>query len=490
LPAQAQNQYLPTREVLIFPNNVAFIAKEGNLAFRNRRAVLADRPNALNGTFWLKPGGNFKITKTEFGQDTLWRLVEARTFFDVLRANAGAQAMVTYQIGTEIEDVRGTILPFIAGSNLARIRTTTGATKFISEDQVRQVSVEGGAAETHFQQPYLGDATIIEIDKPLALAPVRLFYYTQGFTWFPSYVVRIVTDSTIQFSLKAVLENQAEPLTNAHVKFVMGQSNIRTGQPMTEQTARLLEFLQAPAEGVVQARQPNADSTRRDSVTAPTPAPPGNEDLMVYDVGNISLGMGSRAEVPVFERTLAAQRLYVAHVPICVDSTTGEPLPRDGMIYTARVGLRLANDQLQPLLPGDVLLLDRNERPLGQHSLPPLRPGQSTELTYAPAPEVRVLLTNRVQERRPCAARNGRQCLDQITVRGSIRVENLSGEFRTIEVSHIVPGNITRASTGTVSPAPGSLQGNSLKRITWAAPVQSQGVQIYPYEFVYTVPVP
>jgi hypothetical protein len=75
-------------------------------------------------------------------------------------------------------------------------------------------------------------------------------------------------------------------------------------------------------------------------------------------------------------------------------------------------------------------------------------------------------------------------------VRGSIRVENLSGEFRTIEVSHIVPGNITRASTGTVSPAPGSLQGNSLKRITWAAPVQSQGVQIYPYEFVYTVPVP
>lgn len=489
--ATAQNQELQTREVFIFPGDIAFVYKAGDLQFRDRRVVLAEIPNAIQGTYWLKPGGNFEITKTEFAMDTVYHQREAVTFFDVLKANVGAQSLVTYQIGEDIEDVSGEILPFVAGSDLARIKRPNGSTTFIHREQLRQVAIQG-KSKTLYWEATLGQATIIEISKPLSRAEVQMFYYTRGIRWEPIYSTKIVSDTSMILSMKCFLENNAESFRDAQVKFVIGEPNLNYagGDPNLDQTTReLVQYLQSPvdSEELVSTGGAPANETDEAEPTTGSTQRAGEQGLYVFEVGRLTLQSPGQAEVPVFEQPMEARVMHTARLPLHLDEATGEPLQVEDLLFTSQLALRFRNTTGSPLLPGSLLLMDVQDRPLGQDKMPALRPGEETFVYYSEAPEVQVFVTERLQSREEKFKKINGEHHDRLRVRGSVRVQNNSKEFHRVRVSQEVLGELRRTSNGEVTVV-GERFGSPLKTLTWEIPVGADMSQTYTYEYEYFLP--
>jgi len=470
--AHAQPVQLNTQEIFLLPNDLAFIAKSGNVPFRNRRAVIPRDAEPVTGTYWLKPGGNFRITQTAFAMDTVYRQRESRDFFSVLKANVGKTATVAYAIGDKLEDVTGEILPFRPGDELIRIKQPYGNTTFLHKDQLRQVAVQGDA-NTHYYEAELGEATLLEINRDLATAPIQVSYYVRGLKWRPQYRIQVVNDSLAELTVVANVRNDAEDFANTDLKFLLGDGSLNDADLAI--TARSLM-----GGGLAVGENTPAAAANPQNVTTP--------DLPILTAENVTLKKNARAEIPVLRKKVKAPQGYMARLPLFVDSL-GRPRQPDGLLSNGNRSLLLTNSTGVPLPAGPLLMLDANERPMGQQALAAM-PIDGVELVpMQTAPEIQLLSSERLQSREERAVRREDGTpMDRYTVRGSVRVDNQLGTPVVVQVTQEVLGTLNRTSVGEVRETGRSLRGNPIRTLTWQIPVKGQSQQVYTYEYTYLIP--
>jgi hypothetical protein len=213
------------------------------------------------------------------------------------------------------------------------------------------------------------------------------------------------------------------------------------------------------------------------------------QDNHVFDADTLSIQKGASALVPVLEQQLSAESGYQAELPLHIDTLTGEPLAVTD--YQGRVLNTIAfkNETGGPLLAGSVFILDKDNHPMGQNSLPALEAGETAEIPFTPAPEVQLTVSQTVQERERKVRlddRDGR--FDRFLVQGKLSVRNNGDKLRRINVSQPILGQPKITSRARVSDMPSAISGIPQRKLSWNVPVESGGEQTYTFSYEYFVP--
>ena len=210
---QSQTSKLKTESVTLYPGGVAYVQKRGRVTFERGRALLDENPPAIGNSLTVDVLGSAELKRKAILQDTVYRPRRAKTFFEILKANPGKEAIVTYYIGDEVEDVIGNIRPYTPGSDLIELRQPDKSVVFVHKDQLKQVNVKGGNVSQTYYKAVQDTALLLELATPFVSSTVVMGYYTRGIRWVPNYQLRALNDSTVRMTMKAIVHNSGETLT-------------------------------------------------------------------------------------------------------------------------------------------------------------------------------------------------------------------------------------------------------------------------------------
>ncbi|MBX3103048.1 MAG: hypothetical protein KF690_11105 [Bacteroidetes bacterium] len=501
LPARSFGQAQPmgTARMFLFQSGLALTLKEGNLKLDNGRLLIEDIPEALFNCFWLNPAGNYNILKTVYGADTVLRDAEARNFFDILKANVGKEARITYKVDKEVEDVEGTVMPFGINSDLARIQRATGGTIFIQRDQVLMVSINDPMARTLYQEMVIGNSTAVEIDKNMPFASLQALFFQKGFAWEPSYSLLVRGDRSAALSLKAIIHSKGHDITHSNIKLVIGSPVFRSDKGIDGSMRELINALPTysfpkpiGANNLVQVITGEEQNTEGvPGRTLLSPALLGYDgrthmgEMYILDAGSMSLKKNSKAYLPVFDNEVTLQQSYACSVPnyVADPQLPAQKVPLQTL--DAYLNLSMRNPMGFPLLPGAIFVTDEKAASLGQDEMP-----------YTPADSVFTIRLQKVNNLVVTTEEDvyteelrvrleDKSIVDRITVRGTILVKNTDKKPIIIQVSKDLTGIVNRKSGATLTQLPGKAGLNPLVRMEWSLPVPGQAEQRIPYEYAY-----
>jgi hypothetical protein len=480
-PIKAQPPRLAPVKLVVFENNLTFVQREGKVRFQNRKIALEDVPQALYGTFWLSPLGDFTISRITFGPDTVQVEQEAKNFFDVLKANVGAKATVSYRVGNEIETAVGEVLPFATYTELVSILQVNQSTVFIRKDQIQQVEITG-KGKLRFYDKMVDNATTVELDKdirePVAL---QMVYFEKGITWRPSYYVKLRDDTSAFFTVNCLVDNRAENFTNAELFLIRGKPNLKFEGQLDAGTKSAFERLPNNS-----GRAPVNPETPTTTVSSPELEPPVTgagdpEGFLVYSAGRVSLSKNSRAYIPVFRQRVSSSRSNFCQIPMLTDPNKAEAPPTyAGEVYES---VRFNNVTGGPLLSGSVFVVNDVNSPLGQDEMPFTPENSEVIVRTARMNQVQVTVNETVQERRDNAKKVDNVSYSRTQMRGTIVIKNLQATQVSVTLSKQLMGDVGKQGNAEVVRSGEKDAVNQNVRVTWRAVIAPNGTATIPYEY-------
>lgn len=203
---KAQDVINPSR--LVIHTDGARITQKGILRFKEKKARFNPMVMPLPGSVEVARSQEYQLQYLKFVEVLDTQLTPVTGWVDILEANEGKSASITYQIGAEFDELTGVILAVDRASSLVLLRKSEQDI-YIPFDQVRQVSVP--APNGSFLLPRVRPHTMIEIgiDKELPFAPVEFTGTLNGISWVPSCKIRLIDGKTARFQMSAVLSNSS-----------------------------------------------------------------------------------------------------------------------------------------------------------------------------------------------------------------------------------------------------------------------------------------
>lgn len=496
--AWPQAQPMKTASMFIFQSGLALTLKEGNLHFDKNRVLIEDLPGALFHCFWLNPVGDYHILKTVYGADTILSDAEARTFYEVLKANVGKEARVTYKIGNEIEDVEGEILTFGIGSDLARIRRATGGTIFIHKDQVMMVSINDNMPRSLYKEMQIGNSTAVEIDKSSPNATLQALYFQKGYNWEPAYSLNVTGDRTAQLSMKAVITSQGDDVDPCNIKLVLGSPHFRSDKGIDASLRELVSSLPAFAfpkpisthnlVQVVTGTETDINGNQARATLNPDllghygQTQPG--EVYIMDAGYVSLKRNSKAYLPVFTKDVAIQQDYRCTIPNFVDTLDTDKLGTPAYPIDVYHSLSMPNTMDLPLLEGGIYVAEASGTVMGQTTVPYTTKGDTVMLRLARLQRIQAVTYEEVFSIEPKFRLEDKTIADRIIVRGFIELKNTDKRPIILNIDKEVTGILTRKG-GALSKVTGQYNGrNPIQRMAWSIPLAGNTDQRIIYEYV------
>lgn len=229
-PSLIQAQTLRPKSVTIYKAGIAHVIKIGQLRFSNQTAILQGDIRPLVGTYWLN---GEKGISMQFGVDTVKVKREVSDFFGLLSANKGMHVRIKYlhnRIADSIRQLSGEIIEYYPGTRMLKIRPRNGEAEFVSlaNVEILSLSLEGSEKGTFTTDSIYRVAKVFSESKD-DVQNAELHYVGQGFTWIPSYYIRVLDDKNVRMEMKALVENFAEPLEDVETDLVIGTPNLAFG---------------------------------------------------------------------------------------------------------------------------------------------------------------------------------------------------------------------------------------------------------------------
>lgn len=466
----AQPQLLPIKEISIFMGGVAFITKTQLLQFSNHTATLEGPPDALAGAYWLGTNGDFQIKEVIIKNDTLYLPAQATDYFQLLKANVGAKADVTYQIANEIETVTGEILPIDINSNIIAIKKINAQTVFIQKEQIQQVAIHGNVKTTYFEKQ-LGNTTQITIDKDLPQGPINLMYYVKGISWKPSYQMEIIDDSTSLFSMYAVIKNNYADFENCNVKLFSSDANLNLNdnpKPAANSSHNLT----------------SVNGNKATSEPIRTPSAPSQ----AYEIQNISLKKGSEAKYAIFSVKINTKKQYECSIPNFIDPNK-QPFHTPLQEVPVYQSVKWNNNSKSPYAPGNIQIFNPQANAISEDQMPFTEIGSNLKINIATSPHILLTIYEEQIEKEEKARKNAQnQNLDRFKVKGLITIKNADENKIYIEIYKKLIGRMTKTSMAEVIKTNETLYDNPLMNIHWKYEVQGKNYQTIPYEYEFFLP--
>ena len=517
---------LATERVVIFKDNYGLVAKTGKaVADAEGRVYTTEVPDsAVLGTFWALGEGDKLL-----GMNAVWdekkekvkKETDCLTMPELLRANVGKS--VTLGLGDR-RNVVGTIVdvlevpvderatpemaaailgrhvPFIAtgagpgeqsvvrreivarGGDFVVIDESGGGRMVMPVGHVQTITGKDVVSRMVREEEVVtrSKRLAFEFGKGMAGKAVnlRVFYFTPGLRWIPTYRVSGELKDKAGIALQGEILNEVEDIGNAAVDLVVGVPHFRfkqTPSPLTLEMAMRNALVSAnyigrnndignqlmnnsfeQRAGEWQGRRgAGADPAAAAALAPELSGAAGEQDLFVYSLKEFTLKRGGRATVPLWSNEIPLQHLYTLDVKMtrtrrggglvngeAVDAGQSPLRMRKNQVWHQ---LELANTSSVPWTTGAALTM-RNHLPIAQDLITYTPPGTSALLPLTVA--VDIIGTSEEQEtgRVNAAARFHDADYAQVTKKGTLKLTNHRKEKATARVTLSTGGKVTTVS--------------------------------------------
>ncbi len=392
------------------------------------------------------------------------------------------------------------------GTLIREIAPRGGDYVVISQEDGRQivfpishiVSVTGGknfsTSITRQEEVYTRSKRLgFDFGKDAAGKPVslKLFYFTAGLRWVPTYRVSGELKDKADLALQGEVLNDVTDIDHAALDLVVGVPNFRFKEelsPLTlEQTLRrvAIESLNG-GNNAMSAQMMNANFENNRFVAPPGGAAAegavpelanaaGEQDLFVYGLRDFSLKKGARATVPLWEQSPGLRHLYTYDIRArrsrisggLLDETAPNPNTAQSplQINTNHVWhqLELSNTSTVPWTTGAALML-REALPIGQDLLTYTPPASSSLLPVTIAVDLRGTHDDEELDRKPNALHFDGYDFMQVRKRGTVTVTSYRKEKSDMRITVSTGGKVTAASDD------GKIRVNDFRAADWDEP--------------------
>jgi len=305
---------------------------------------------------------------------------------------------------------------------------------------------------------------------------LRLFYFTPGLRWIPTYRISGELKDKANLALQGEILNDVTDVDHAALDLVVGVPHFRfedTVSPLVlEQAMRTAaaamnlgnnSFLNSQFDNRarVSGGQPVLDAGM---TAAPELAGSGGEqDLFVYNIPDFSLKKGARATVPLWEQTTELKHLYTFNLATRRSRSNGGlieqtlPNPAEQQTPAARRPpntivlnqvwhqLELINGSKMPWTTGAALML-RGTLPLGQDLLTYTPPTGKALLPVTVSVDLRGSIDEEELARQPKALHHNGYDFTQITKKGTITISSFRNEKSQMRIAFATAGVVSKVS--------------------------------------------
>ncbi len=480
---------------VVFKNGLAFVTREGTLAYSAGRASLSPIPDALLGTLWIAADGR-TIDEVRASKDALISSRGAATIDDLLEANVGKQA--TIRVGDR--EYTGTLLKSPATS------TATGL-----------VFIEAGGKIQAFERANVHSISFV--DAPVTELPARkpaltissrgadgaartmFSYLRSNLSWIPEYTITLADGGHARVAMQAMLINDGEELRDARVQFAVGFPSFefsRLQSPMTAQHT-LEEFLARLANDQQRDANPAPLSVNVMTQQATYPVDAGldasgianrfscetAEDLFFYETPRVTLGAGERASYPILSQSVPFRHVYVWEVPADPDPRTNyganyTPRPADQVWHS----IVLTNEGPTPWTTGPALVLS-NGKPLAQNTMGYTSVGARGNVKLTVATDVGVERDEAEVERKANDLVRFGNRYDAVIVEGTLKAHNFKRQPITLNIVKSIEGTaLSRNPEGKVTRRALHVQAvNPTERMEWDVPLAAGEEKVVKYRY-------
>jgi hypothetical protein len=519
LPAVAGDDAQPTvqthlKRVALFKNGFGFFVREGALSEAQRAVLLGPFAAPAHGTFWLSTPSRAQLASVIARQVMVSRKIEARTTYELLRANVGKSVVLGEYGGGLV----GTILSFasdrppIPGPDPYAMGVGSregdsfppGPGEFMLLDTPAGIVAvgAGGYGQVRFMSRDLN--TTLLVDDPqvqleaVLSAPTRgdwlsVSYLARGITWAPSYLIDITDPKQARLSAKAEIINEGEDLDGTHVDLVTGFPNLEFADvlsPMSMKT-NLAQFLQSLAAGPTRLDM----SIMTQNVAGYAEAPRGGrggggamggfsmpgygaaaagqvaEDLFLYPIENVTLKKNETGYYPLFTEAVPYTEFYEWQIGDYLNPEgyyapqRGDQEPQREIVWHS---IRLTNTMEMPWTTAPAQLM-KDGQIIGQDTLKYTAPTSKGTVRITQAVGVKAEQTEVEVNREREAIRLYGDSFDRVTITGTLRATNYTKEPISLEVAKELSGDVkeTVPKAEDVTLARGLKAMNPAHELTW-----------------------
>jgi hypothetical protein len=506
--ADAPGPLPKTVAVAAFKDGLAFVVRQGEIPLSSGTGRIAPIPNATLGTLWLSPSTpEARLDEVVAYRYNIGGERTIPSIGEVLRANTGKTATITYQMKEYTGEIVGlqdsaaaptpppsepdplrnpsvrpredylllkvdkSLMMFpIGGISMAKLPDDAVLREQIERpSQALRFKVKGGSSKEHLTMGYL----------------------EHGLGWTPSYLISLVDDKNACITMQAVVTNDAEDIQNAELFFVVGVPNFAyagTMSPMSLQQS-LVDFMKDAARdskalgmlsNAIHGQYVAFDEIATAKPLSLTPsvdelssAP--EEDLFLYNRSDVTLAKGERASYNVFSGDVAYEHIYNWEVEdqqqvdglgnvVNINQNAQDGNRADNIWHA----IRLKNSTKFPWTSAPALVMS-GDKPVSQDTLPYTPKGASSTLRITVATDIRASHEEREVSRQPDVPHRRNYNYDLVTVEGKLRIKNYKSKG-----VHLLIGKSLRGKTEFQSDLGESVQlgegiesDNPKSRLSW-----------------------
>jgi hypothetical protein len=493
-------QNLPSTSVNVFKNGTYFVVKEGKINAPNSKAELLVPGSPLLGTYWFTTTKDYKINKAEFVTDTVKRTRIAQNLNELLQANAGKKVRISYVKGDkETGSFSGVLSSVGKQQDMVKIKAPNNQTLYIAASKITEFIVEENAQEK-FEADSLARVAKLYFNKALNAAPLKLSYVNTGINWIPSYSIKILNDKQLQLELKALVENYAEDISGAELTLTVGAPNFRFGRNTDPLAINAISGLQnysadsrmqtymfqnaAPVAARGVAIDADFDGAYAEYSQFDATGQKSN-DLYFYQLGKVDIPKNAKVSFPIFSSNINYEDLYEVNIGDHVAFASNRQIfNQNEQKFDVYHALRLTNNYNTPLTTAPVFIQDENLNPLAQDQLNYTPVGGKVKIQLAKSPDIVIGNTEEETDRAERAKRVNNNFYSKVTIRGSIKIENLQNKAIQLNTTKGINGLITKASDGGKIQKPGKYAGiNSNTSAEWDLKIGAGETKTINYEY-------
>lgn len=508
--------------VSAFKNGLAFVLRQGEVSLDDGKGVITAVPQATLGTLW--------ISATDAGT-SMDEVVAGRTRIDRARPIANMGELILANVGRTLtlidgrqKEYTGEIVGLTYSENyqpkpdeapvvpkpmpemvLIKVNGKTMALKLYSIEDV----ILPEDSKLMVAADYADAASLrFKVRGASSKANLTMGYLEKGLGWTPSYLVSLTDDHTAQITMQSVVVNDAEPLKDAEVFFVVGVPNFQysnMASPMSLQ-GHLLDYMQLASNGPRRDLYSNAlkaqSYAQTVEVSAASPAVDLNgnvenlngspeEDLFLYSRKGVTLAMGERGMYNVFSAAVNYEHVYEWQVrdPLRVDAygnvQQGYAQQDQDAGQEVWHSIRLKDTTNYPWTSAPAMVI-RNNKPLSQDTLNYTPKGASSNLKLTIASDVRAQSKELEIAREPGKPDTYTGYHYQVvTVEGTLKIRNHKSKDLKLNISKIIRGEVKTQSEGGTNQrlAEGINAMNPLSELKWEVSVEAGSEKEIKYQY-------
>jgi hypothetical protein len=495
--AQDRIENFETKRVDIFKNGSAFFMLDGWLKLSKGEGIVRPVPECSFGTLWMAAlDKNVQIS--EIRSTDLWdvKTRSAASVSEILKANLG-KTIVWTRIGEAKQTAAGTLQDVLGTDDrlVAILKSGPDVVVLPVSSYYDQLAFAEGY-QNLTRDSIRTKALTVRTTSSQGEAAIRMVYFRSGIGWTPAYRVELLDDKKAQVVLSATVVNDAQDIVNGQINLVVGYPHFlytNTQSPLSSSQS-FYEFLQSLSGGEYQPyRSVTALANQSMYLGAEeiTVADYGNvaavegkaeEDLFFYDLKNVTLKKGERAQLSLFSAAVPYEHVFEVRLPNAMNESSYEP--REKTPYEVWHSVKLENTTSVPWTTGSGFTV-QNDKPLGQDILRYTAVKSSVNLKITQSPDIHVTDSEKEVDRKQDAHKKDGYYYDLVSVEGEITVHNYKEKDVVLTVSRPVTGKFL---SGTPQPrvVPKTKIGkpvNPESEVTWDVPVKAGKELVLTYRY-------